>query len=269
MKADRHFFDYKGVRLHYLVFGKGPETLLCFHGYGQQAEHFRPLAKRFDKQFTIFSFDLFYHGKSEWPDCEVALSSDFMAEILRALMHACALEKVSLCGYSMGGKVVLSLAEKITPHIDKLLLIAPDGISTNFWYNMATYPYWMRRLFKYSIQNPAVFFKISQLFGVLKIVDKGVLRFANRQMNTQAKREKVYCSWLTYRKIKPEIDHLSKKLNLMQISVHIFLGRYDRIIRKKSVAPLYTKLNHCTVTILQRGHNTLIDDVAGYSQPIF
>lgn len=269
MKGKEHYFEYKGAKIHYLEYEGGTENMLCFHGYGQEASYYRPLAKRLRESYTIYSFDLFYHGKSEWPDCEEALTTDFLAEMILHFLDAHSIKKINLCGYSLGGKIVLSLSEKLPQLIEKILLIAPDGIKTNFWYSMATYPYWMRRLFKYSVKKPALYYSVSKILSKLKFVDKGVIRFAEKQMNTQAKRDKVYCTWLTYRRLKPDILQLAKVLNDKQIRVQICLGVYDRIVSKDSVAPLCNRLRHCNISLLEKGHNTLISDLAKNQQPIF
>ena len=157
---------------------------------------------------------------------------------------------------------MLSLTEKISENIQTLLLIAPDGIKTNFWYSMATYPYWMRGLFRYTIRNPKFYFKLSKGLYKVGILDKGVVRFATKQMDTESKRKKVYCTWLTYRKLSPNVNKLAKKINKRNIKVKVYLGVYDKIITEGSVIPFSKKLDNCEITMLMRGHNTLIRDVA-------
>lgn len=268
MKGKENTYAYKGARLHYLLYEGGPEILICFHGYGQQAEYFQPLAERLQECFTVYAFDLFYHGQSKWPDCEVALTGNLLTEMMLDFLKSKGITRLSLCGYSLGGKVAMCLAESLAPRLNHLILIAPDGIKTNFWYSMATYPYWMRRLFKFSISRPAFYFKASKLLGRLRIVDKGVIKFAKYQMNTAAKREKVYCNWLTYRGIVPHIHQLKNALNTCRVKTHIFLGSYDRIIKPDSISTLTRHLNDYTLHQLPTGHNTLIRDVANFEDTI-
>lgn len=262
MRKEEFLYQYKEASLHYLFYKGGPDILLCFHGYGQEACVFEPLAHRLSSQYSILSFDLFYHGQSEWPNCEVGISGEFLSEMISNFLSDRSIEKVSLCGYSLGGKIVLGLVEKLVPLVQKILLIAPDGIQTNFWYSLATYPYWMRHLFKYSVQYPAPFFFLSGMLSQLRVLDKGVVRFAERQMNTTAKRRKVYCTWLVYRKIRPNIKKVALQLNQESIPVHFILGTYDRIVNRESLKPLTKRMNSFKIKMLDKGHNTLINDTA-------
>ena len=259
---ESNFFEYKDSTLHYYRLGNGEKSLICFHGYGQNASFFKPLAEKLSTRYTVYAFDLFYHGQSQWKNCELALSSAFLSEMMTAWLHQAGITHASLCGYSMGGKIVLSLVETLEITLEKLLLIAPDGIRTNFWYNMATYPYWARWLFRYTIYHPALFFHSVSFLGKIKVLDKGVIRFAKFQMNTPDKRRKVYCTWLTYRKIKADISKVARRLNDSGIELVIYLGKYDRIITRKSIKPLLRQVKNRELFTIDRGHNTLIEDIS-------
>ncbi|WPP49906.1 alpha/beta hydrolase [Catalinimonas niigatensis] len=256
------FFRHKDSILHYYKYGSGVKTLICFHGFGQDAHFFKSLAERLSSLYTVYAFDLFHHGKSECRDCDTAISPKKLSAIIDAWLSAQKIDSISLCGYSMGGKIVMSLVEHSEVRIEKLLLIAPDGIETNFWYNMATYPYWARVLFKYTITHPGIFLQAVSFFGKVKILDKGIIRFAKFQMNSVSKRKKVYCTWLTYRKIKPDVKKVAQKLNIFEIPMKVYLGKYDRIITEKSISPLIRQVKSYELFILDKGHNTLIEDVA-------
>jgi len=257
-----HYFCTKNAVLHYLKIGTGDRIMICFHGFGQEASVFSSLASTLTKNYTLYAFDLFYHGNSKWNNCEKAILPTELSQIFEEWIEEQQLEKLSLCGYSLGGKIVLSLLEHLSTPIEKVLLIAPDGIDTNFWYDLATYPYWARRLFKYTVNKPEIFFRIANGLGKIKIIDRGVIKFAKYQMNTRKKREKVYCSWLSYRKIKADIARVSKKININEVKLTIYLGAFDRIITDKRVRPLTNRVTFYEKFILDKGHNTLIKDVS-------
>lgn len=255
-------FNYQNSILHYYKHGSGVKILICFHGFGQNALVYQSLAQRLSTKYTLYSFDLFYHGLSQWQDCEIAISPELLSEMLKAWLISEKIDCISLCGYSMGGKIVLSLVENLNVQLEKLLFIAPDGIQTHFWYNMATYPYWARSLFKYTIDHPAFFLRSVNLLGKIGVLDRGVVRFAKSQMNNAQKRRKVYCTWLTYRHIKPNIEQVAKICNDSGVDLTIYLGRYDRIISENRIKPLIRQVKNHKLYLLERGHNTLIEDVA-------
>lgn len=256
------FLHYKGVTLHYLKHGYGNKALICFHGYGQDASVFLPLAEVLAQKYTLYSFDLFFHGKSNWKDCEIPLSADFLAQLFEYWIDQERLADINFCGYSLGGKIIISLLQKSKIQVNKILLIAPDGIKTNFWYDLATYPYWARRIFKYTVEHPAAFFRIVNVLGKIGALDKGVVKFAKFRMNERAKREKVYNTWLTYRKLRPQLQTLSRKINAEDIHLVLYLGQFDKIITYKRVKPLLNQLNQYEYFSLNKGHSGLISAVA-------
>ncbi|MDF9797604.1 pimeloyl-ACP methyl ester carboxylesterase [Catalinimonas alkaloidigena] len=256
------FINYKGATLHYLKYGNGSKALICFHGYGQDASVFQPLVKRLGTEYTLFSFDLFFHGKSEWKNCETPLSADILVSALQKLTVQENVSDINLCGYSLGGKVVMSILKNSKIKINKLLLIAPDGIQTNFWYDLATYPYWARKIFKHTIYHPFWFYITINALEKMALLDKGVVKFAKSQMNNVSNRKKVYSTWLTYRKLRPTPESLANKINEEEIQLVMYLGKYDRIITQQSVEPLLKRLNQFELFMLNTGHNNLIKEVA-------
>lgn len=256
------FLHYKEVTLHYLKYGYGSKALICFHGYGQEASVYQPLAEALASKYTLYSFDLFFHGKSNWIDCETPVLAEYLAQIFEYWIDQERLADINFCGYSLGAKILISLLQKSKIQVNKILLIAPDGIKTNFWYDLATYPYWARRIFKYTVAHPAIFFRIVNVLGKIGALDKGIVKFVKSQMNDKAKREKVYNTWLTYRKLRPELHTLSSKINAEDIQLVLYLGQFDKIITCKRVQPLLNQLNQYEFFLLHKGHNGLISAVA-------
>jgi len=262
-------FTYRNIYIHFYKYEGGPKKLICFHGFGQQASDLKNLAARLAEHYTIYSIDLFYHGKSSWPDCEKALTKGFWNELFNAFLTYNRIDQYSLCGYSLGGKIVLSILESTVKSPKEVLLIAPDGIQTNLWYSLATYPYWMKRTFKYAVQHPGFYHRFSKILQATGILDKGIIKFANNQMSTETKRKKVYCTWLVYRKLKPDLVKVVENQRNKNIPVKVFLGKYDRMINQKKIEAFLSTLSQHKLTILPKGHNTLISDVAEYEGNIF
>ena len=46
--------EYAGYRLFALQFGKGPEPLLAFHGFGQHAEIYRVFEDVLSEKYTLY-----------------------------------------------------------------------------------------------------------------------------------------------------------------------------------------------------------------------
>lgn len=255
-------FCFKNTVLNYSVYGTGPKILLAFHGFGQNKSAYKPFQSALGDDYTIYSFDLFFHGKSKWNNDLPVLSKDFWKELMKAFLIQEKIGRFSIVGYSLGGKFLLATLESFPQNIEKIIFIAPDGIKINFWYNLATYPYLLRLLFKKTINTPQIFQGVTRLADDLGLVNKSLLKFAKTQMDTREKREKVYSSWVVFRGFKFDNSKIASLINDHEIAVEVFLGRYDKMIKRKHVNLLLKKLNDYKLEVLETGHNKLIAEVA-------
>lgn len=246
--------------------GAGPSVLLAFHGFGQGHAYFEPLVKAAGSHYTIYSFDLFYHGESFWHDGDRPLTPAFWKELLEEFLTERNIDRFSLTGFSLGGKFVLATLSAFPGRIDEVLFIAPDGIKTSFWYSLATYPGWFRNAFRSLIVNPKPYYRLVKAMRKLNLIDKGVLRFASYQMDTRRKRRQVYYAWMVFRELQFNIKNVAHLINTYDIRVRMFLGKYDKIITEKNMYRLLKHLEQYDLHILEAGHNTLISDVADFLQ---
>lgn len=244
--------------LHYHKSGHGEKTLLAFHGFGQDGSIYNTLAHELADRYTIYSFDLFFHGISTWPFGEKPLEKDFWKAIINQLLNENNIETFSVLGFSMGGKFALATLEAFPQKTQEIILIAPDGIKTNFWYSLATYPVAFRNLFKSMIQKPERFKAIIRVAYTLRLVDKGILRFVESQMNTEEKRNRVYFSWVVFRHLKFNMTATANLINNHAIRLIMITGKYDKIITTKNMNRLLHKVKHYDSFAPVTGHNGVI-----------
>ena len=254
------------TRLHYEKLGNGPKVLLAFHGYGQDLYYFLPVAEALNEQFTIYAFDLFFHGKS-WLEKEHApLTKAFLTQLIQWFLFKENISKFSVTGFSMGGKFALTVLESFPEKIHSFYLVAPDGIKTSFWYNVATYPGWLAGFFKRTVVKPQPFFRMVNTLNRYNLMHPSILRFASFQMNSPAKRLKIYKSWTGFRLLVFDIPEIVKLLNQHRIPVIIFFGSFDKIITAKALAFFTNALENARVVTLKTGHSHLLEEVGKYLQ---
>lgn len=249
-------------KLYYRVIGHGSRALLAFHGYGQSSAYYQPMEQALGSDYTIYAFDLFFHGRSHLHKHDMPLEKEFLRELIEHFLAKQQLERFSLMGFSMGGKFALTLVECMPGRIDELFLIAPDGIKTSFWYNIATYPGWLQQLFKRTVVKPELFFGLLRMLDKYNMVHKGMLRFAHYQMDSTSKRLRVYRSWVGFRELNFDIRKIVQLLNRHQVAVTMFLGEYDQIIAPKRVGVFVDALQKGELIVLKTGHSYLLQDVA-------
>jgi len=142
-------------QLHYLEWGHGKQVLLCFHGYGNQAGLFASLANHLLDDYTILSFDLPYHGNSRWNGSQPWQPSE-LVNTVQSILQERQVPKVSLLCFSIGGRIGLTLAGLMPEQIDRLVLLAPDGLTSNAFYSFVTRNPAGKRLFAHFLPLPRV-----------------------------------------------------------------------------------------------------------------
>lgn len=258
------YLIHEKSKLHYYLFGKGPKVLLAFHGYAQEGSHYDVIARALPPEYTVYSFDLFFHGASELHRSDMPLSKKRLAQMMGQFLEKHRIERFEVMAFSMGGKFALTLIEAFAPRIDQVFLIAPDGISTNFWYNVATYPGWLQGMFKRTVLRPDPFFRLVRTLDRYRLVDKGLVRFASFHMGSTQKRLRVYKSWVGFRSLTFDIRQIVRLLNRHDIPVTFFLGEYDQVIPHRRLQVFIKALRRANPILLKTGHTFLLHEVAGY-----
>lgn len=261
-----HFFEFEGAKLYFAKSGSGSKILLAFHGFGQDHQVFNSFPTNFP-EYTIFSFDIFFHGKSEWSYGEKPMEKEFWNRLVDQFLMQQNIHSFSVMGYSMGGKFALAISERFPNQVKEIFLLAPDGIKTSLWYSLATYPQLLRKLFKSMILKPARFKYIISLARNLHFVDKGILRFAETQMNTEEKRKQVYYAWVVFRHLKFDTAKIATLINSNNTNLTLVIGKHDKIITAKNMEKLLKRVKKYRIEILETGHTGLISKLGSMQNP--
>lgn len=229
-----------------------------FHGFGQDNNSFFPLSQVISSQYTAYVFDLYFHGQSRWGHNENPLEKGHWKETLEEFFTQYKIDCFSLAGYSLGGKFALATLEAFPEKTKAVVLLAPDGIKTSFWYRLATYPFAFRKIFKSMIGHFERFQTIARILYRLGIIKKGVLKFAEFQMSTTEKRSRVYFSWVVFRHLKFDLDAIARLINDHNISLTVVVGQYDQVIKPKSMERLLKKVHRYIFETPEVGHTGLL-----------
>lgn len=250
------FISYKKSSLHYCTYGHGQKLLVCFHGFGETAESFAIFESQLSEQYTIVAVDLPWHGQTTWNGGLLFTVEDLIS-ILEAIPSV-GNQNFSVMGFSMGGRVCLQLYEHIPERIEKLILIAPDGIKINFWYWLATQTGPGNSLLKKVMKKPFGFFAFTRVLKKAALVNMGVYNYIHIHLKNENMRMRLYYIWTTMRKIKPSVPHIQSLIQQHHTPVVLIYGQYDKVIRfttgqkfRKKVEPF------CTLSLLPTGHKLL------------
>ncbi|MEO7394833.1 MAG: alpha/beta hydrolase [Chitinophagaceae bacterium] len=260
---NQKLLSYKESQINYYCFGSGPKPVICFHGFGEDASTFAFLEKHTGNQFSFYCIDLPFHGKTEWKKVLNFTTEDLqqiVEKIISASNHTSQIidHKFSLIGFSLGGRVALSFFQANPEKIEKLVLLAPDGLKVNFWYWLATQTWSGNRFFLLTMKKPAWFFGFLKLLNKLKLVNASIFKFVNYYIGDAKIRILLYNRWTTLRRLKPDLLLIKAIIKKENIPVRLIYGKHDRIILS-SVGEKFKRgtEEQCTLTILPTGHQVL------------
>lgn len=257
------FVTYQGSQLLFQSYGGGKKILLLFHGFGQDHRVFQSWAEILKEEYTLYAFDLFFHGQSTWASRQALEKRDWK-EIIALFLSQKNIAQFEVAGFSMGGKFAMATLELFPERIKKIYLLAPDGIKTSFWYSLATYPIATRYFFKSMVLHPNRLHSLAKILRTFRLVDNGLLRFAEHQMDTQEKRRRVYFSWVYFRHLKFDLDKISSLLNQKEVPLTMIVGKFDKVIQPKNMESFLSKIKKQEFKILEAGHTDLISKSAAF-----
>ena len=109
-----------GVKLQYLVAGRGP-TVLLLHGYAETSRMWRPLFPRLTSNFTVIAPDLPGIGGSAIPSD--GLDMAHAATRIHDLVKQLGLGKAAVVGHDIGLMVAYAYAAQFPADVDRLVLM--------------------------------------------------------------------------------------------------------------------------------------------------
>lgn len=118
------------LKLHYESHGRG-EPVLILHGLFGSSRNWTVFAGKLAEHYHVITIDLRNHGNSGHAD---EMTYFDMALDVRNLLQECRLERASIIGHSMGGKVAMTFALQYPSLVDQLIIldIAPVSYQRSF-----------------------------------------------------------------------------------------------------------------------------------------
>jgi len=254
---------YKNSTVNYLRFGSGPKTAICFHGYGEEASSFDFFGKYAGDQYSFYSIDLPFHGKTEWNE-GLDFSHKDLLQIVEEILEQNNVKrqtlnvKLTLMGFSLGGRIALSLYQAIPGRIERLVLLAPDGLKVNFWYWLATQTWLGNKFFSFTMKHPRWFFGFLKVLNKLKLVNASIFKFVNFYIGDKEVRRLLYARWTTLRNLRPNRKKIKVAVKENETKLRLVYGKHDRIILS-SVGEKFRKgiEDHCILSVIHSGHQVL------------
>ena len=125
-------------RLHVRDSGpRGAAAIILIHGFGSSLQTWDRWSESLGRTHRVIRFDLPGSGLSP-PDPAGDYTDARSVELLIALMDTLGLQRATLGGHSIGGRIAWTFASLHPERVDRLVLVAPDGFaSPGFAYGRA------------------------------------------------------------------------------------------------------------------------------------
>ena len=104
-------------------------AVVLLHGFGSSLHTWDAWAQGLATTHRVVRIDLPGSGLSP-PDPAHDYRDERSLAMLIALMDSLGLQRTSLVGHSMGGRIAWTFAAKFPERVDKLVLVAPDGFAS-------------------------------------------------------------------------------------------------------------------------------------------
>lgn len=259
--VQHRFLAYKNSTINYYRIGNGPEPVICFHGYGETGEGFSFLEKTAGDTHTFLAIDLPLHGRTIWNE-GLNFSNKDLVDIINLLLaennYQSQTTNYKLIGFSLGGRIALSLYELQPQQFSKVVLLAPDGLKVNFWYWLSTQTWIGNRFFAFTMKYPGWFFGFLQLLNKLKLVNASIFKFINFYIGDKTARENLYNRWTALRKIKPSLSSIKEAIKKNGSLFRLVYGRHDRIILSSVGEKFRSGIeDNCSISVIAAGHQVL------------
>jgi pimeloyl-ACP methyl ester carboxylesterase len=114
------FESINGVKLHYLVAGKG-EPVILLHGYAQNSHMWRPLIVELAKTRLVIAPDLRGFGRSSKP--ADGYDKKTMAQDIHSLAASLGFKQATVVGHDIGLMVAYAYAAQYPNEVDRIVLM--------------------------------------------------------------------------------------------------------------------------------------------------
>jgi pimeloyl-ACP methyl ester carboxylesterase len=111
--------QYKGCSIYYKIEGKG-KPIIFLHGFAEDSSVWDYQIDFLKDQYRLIIPDIAGSGKSARANWQATIGIDELGESIKAILDEEQITSCSIIGHSMGGYIMLAMAEKYPPLFNSL-----------------------------------------------------------------------------------------------------------------------------------------------------
>jgi pimeloyl-ACP methyl ester carboxylesterase len=250
-------FKWRRSEISYVEFGQGPQLMIAFHGYGQDAKVYCEFESALSEKYTVVAVDLPHQGKTVWNE-KTELEASELAELIRDfLTHLGHSGNVSLMAYSLGGNYATGFFMNNPTKIDELWLIAADGLGPKKLFRLLTRTMLGRLFFRGFVHFPQPILFGLWLLKELKVYEKHVYQFFYNNISSKDRREELYKRWISASRLNVPRPKLISALNNSSVKLKMLFGIHDKVIPVAFAKYYFRKVSGSKLVLLEQGHQLI------------
>ncbi len=235
--------------------GRGDRWLVALHGFGDRARLFSVLEDALGDRYTVVAFDLPFHGQTEWRR-DTFTRADILG-ILEHLQREMGWGRFSLMGFSFGARLALGVVPEALPHLDRLFLLAPDGIRTQGMRLAECVPMGLRRWLARRMEHPAFALHAVKWGERIGWVPPAVAQFLRFHLPKAERRRRMFGCWLALGDFSLPTRRIRALWERSALPVDIFIGAQDKVVSATSLYRLAQGLPRVRCFCLPTGHRVV------------
>ena len=240
------FVQAAGMRLH--VRDSGPReapAVIMLHGFGASLDTWDAWAAGLAAQHRVVRFDLPGFALSG-PDPSGDYTDRRTVQVVAALMDALGLQRASLVGNSLGGKIAWMFAAAHPERVDRLVLVSPDGFaSPGFDYGRKAQVPAMLRLLPYVLPTALVRMTVAPAYADrATLTDARVARYRDMMLAPGVRRA------MLARMEQVALQPPEPLLRSIRAPTLLIWGERDAMIPFRNAAEYQTLIPDCRLAAL-------------------
>ncbi len=264
-KYGGEYIEAAGIRLR--VKDTGPRdapAVILLHGFGASLDTWDSWATALSQNYRVIRFDLPGFGLTG-PDPSGDYTDQRGLLVLAALMDKLGVDRASLIGNSLGGKIAWNFAVAYPDRVQKLILISPDGFaSPGFEYGKKPDLPFILRLLPYVMPRPMLRMNLAVAYADKSRLTNATLTRYDDMMRAPGDRAAMLA-----RMQQVMLENPEPLLRRIQAPTLILWGDQDGMIPFSNAADFLRDIPHATLRPLPGlGHVPFEEDPAQSLPPV-
>lgn len=248
---------HKGLEIQYLRAGSGSHVILAFHGFSRKPEEFLPIIENHEDECQLIAIHIPGHSGAMPLDSEI-IDVVIWCELMELILLPLQPSRLTVIGYSLGGRLALHTCMNWSQTHYRLLLLAPDGINIHPLQRFAFSNKFGLSLFRWVMRRPAGFIQFCDLLAKLRIIPFSMAHFMRRQLSDHNKLATIRVVLPAFRNFISTKNRINDFAMKMGDSFLIILGGKDLIIPQESASFLPPLIKEKSLLIYEDASHDLL-----------